>query len=176
MADALRLKPRHGGFLRAFGCGQFIRPYLDGEGPHGSPKIDPLVGAPQSDIFHHYKVSLLQSTSLDRATREEERQARREHRAIDPAQIERLAAEFIEHLPYKSSGCRYHSFVVYFSNLKRLGWVEESGVVEPSAFQDHYPKGPPRKFYRLTAAGRAAPATAWANPRLALYGAATEKR
>ena len=54
--------------------------------------------------------------------------------------------------------------------LRRLGWVELSGREEPSAFQDNYPEGPPRRYYRLTAAGRAAGDAAWANPRLALYG------
>lgn len=172
MAEPLKLKPSHGGFTRPFGCGEFIRAFLSGEGPHGSPRIDPNIGAPQADMFYAYKHALLQNTAMDRAMRQEERQARQEKRAIDPERIERLAREHLDHLPYKSSSCRYHSFVVYFSNLRRLGWVEPSGVEEPSSFQDHYSQGQPRRFYRLTAAGRAAPATAWANPYLALYGGA----
>jgi DNA-binding PadR family transcriptional regulator len=72
--------------------------------------------------------------------------------------------------PYKSTSCRFHSFVVYFSNLQRLGWVEPTGSEEPSAFQDHYPPGPPRRYFRLTDAGKAASEAAWLNPRLALYG------
>lgn len=170
MPEPLKLKPRHGGFLRAFGCAWFIWEFLLGNGPHGSSKIDPTVGAPQADIFYQYKTALIEATAMDRATREEERRARREKRLIDPDRIEELAARHAERTPYKSSSCRYHSFVVYFSNLRRLGWVEPSGIEEPSAYQDRYPDGQPRVFYRLTAKGRAASALAWANPQQALYG------
>lgn len=173
MAEPLQLKPSRGGFTRAFGCAEFIKAFLSGEGPHGSPTIDPNRGTPQADIFYHYKHALLQARALDRAVREEERQARRDRRAIDPERIELLAREQLELLPYKSTSCRYHSFVVYFSNLRRLGWVEHSGVTEPSTYQDHYSKGQPRNFYRLTAAGKAASASAWSNPYLALYGSVT---
>jgi hypothetical protein len=62
------LKPRRGGFLRPFGCGWFIREFLMGNGPHGSPHIDLATGAPQADIFHHYKEAILRATALDRAT------------------------------------------------------------------------------------------------------------
>ncbi len=73
-------------------------------------------------------------------------------------------------MPYKGNGARYHSFVIYFSNLQRLGWVEPTGKEEASAFQDHYPAGQPRKYFRLTVVGMAASDAAWANPRAALYG------
>jgi hypothetical protein len=166
----LPLKPKHGGFMRPFGCGWFIREFLLGKGPNGSPKINPDVGAPQADIFYHYKMNLLKAIALDRATRHEERQARRQKRAIDPENIERLTERYLARTPYKSTGSRYHSFVVYFSNLQRLGWVEETGREETSAFQDHYPPGPPRRYFRLTDAGRTASDGAWSNPQLALYG------
>ena len=166
----LLLRPSRGGFLRPFGCGWFIREFLLGNGPNGSPRIDPDTGSPQTDIFHHYKKALIHATALDRATREEERRARRQNRTIRPEEIEKLTEKHLARMPYKASGCRYHSFVVYFSNLQRLGWVEPSGVEEPSAFQDHYPAGPPRRYYRLTPAGRAASEAAWANPLFALYG------
>ena len=164
------LKPTRGGFLRPFGCGWFIREFLLGHGPEGRPEIDPNRGACQADIFYHYKTALLQAVALDRATRQEEKQARREKRAIDPERIEQLTERYLARLPYKTTSCRYHSFVVYFSNLQRLGWVEPSGKEEPSAFQDHYPPGPPRRYFRLTNAGRAASDAAWANPQFALYG------
>ncbi|TET39608.1 MAG: hypothetical protein E3J65_03640 [Dehalococcoidia bacterium] len=166
----LPLRPARGGFLRPFGCGWFIREFLLGNSPNGSPRIDPDVGAPQADIFYHYKMALLRAIALDRATREEERRARREKRAIRPEEIERLAERYLARFPYKARGCRYHSFVVYFSNLQRLGWVEFTGKEERSAFQDHYPPGPPRRYYRLTRAGREASDAAWSNPFLALYG------
>lgn len=164
------LKPTRGGFLRPFGCGWFIWEYLLGNGPSGSPMIDPKAGAPQADIFHHYKVALLKATALDRAARVEEKKARREKRSINPDNIDKLTERYLARMPYKASGCRYHSFVVYFSTLQRLGWVESTGREEPSAFQDNYPPGPPRKYYRLTQAGVEASDTAWANPQLALYG------
>jgi len=164
------LRPARGGFLRPFGCGWFIREFLLGHGPNGSPRIDPAIGACQADIFNHYKTALLKAIAIDRATRQEEQQARREKRAIDPERIERLTQRYLVRTPYKSTGCRYHSFVVYFSNLERLGWVEPTGREEPSAFQDHYPPGQPRRYFRLTKAGREASEAAWANPLLTLYG------
>ena len=166
----LPLKPSRGGFVRPFGCGWFIRQFLAGNGPAGSPRIDPASGAPQSDIFHYYKEAILKATAFDRATRHEERQAKREKRLISPENIEKLTEKYLAGMPYKSSACRYHSFVVYFSNLQRLGWVEPSGIEEPSAFQDHYAAGQPRRYYRLTAAGMVASEVAWANPFSALYG------
>ena len=167
---ALQLKPTRGGFLRPFGCGWFIREFLLGHGPNGSPRIDPMVGAPQADIFYHYKTALIKATAVDRATRREEKQARREKRAIDPEEIEILTERYLARIPYKTTSCRYHSFVVYFSNLARLRWVEFTGREEASAFQDHYPPGPARRYYRLTKAGQEAGDAAWANPHLALYG------
>ena len=164
------LRPKRGGFLRPFGCGWFIREYLLGSGPNGSPSINPDVGAPQADIFHHYKLALMRSIALDRATRAEEKSARRERRTINPDSIEKIAEIYLSRMPYKTQGCRYHSFVVYFSNLVRLGWVEPSGKEEPSAFQEHYPAGQPRRYFRLTSAGLRADESAWLNPQLALYG------
>jgi len=136
----------------------------------GSPAINPNEGAPQAEIFYYYKTSLIRAIALDRATREEERLAKRQKRAISPENIERFTQEHLALIPYKSTGCRYHSFVVYFSNLQRLGWVEFTGREEHSALQDNYPKGQSRKYFRLTAAGMAAPEAAWLNPLCALYG------
>ena len=168
MTEALR--PKRGGFLRPFGCAWFIKEFLMGIGPYGAPNIDPSTGAPQSEIFYHYKNALLRATAVDRATREEERRARREKRRISPERIGNLTEQYLSHLPYKTSSCNYHSFVVYFSNLQRLGWVEFTGREEQSAFQDHYPSGPSRKYFRLTQTGRDASDIAWSNPHAALYG------
>ena len=168
MVQALR--PQRGGFLRPFGCGEFIREFLLGHGTYGAPRIDQNIGAPQADIFYSYKMALRQATALDRATRHEERQARREKRSINPSNIERLTQLHLARMSYKASGCRYHSFVVYFSTLQRLGWVEATGQEELSAFQEHYPPGQPRRYYRLTPAGLHAGEEAWVNPCFALYG------
>jgi len=166
----LPLRPRRGGFLRPLGCGTFIREFLMGNAPSGSPSIDPGIGAPQADIFHYYKMARLEFTATDRATRQEERQAKRQKRAISPDNIQRIAKKKMERIHWKSSGARYHSFLIYFSNLKRLGWVEESGVEERSSLQDYYPEGQPRKFYRLTGEGMSASESEWADPYAALYG------
>jgi len=58
---------------------------------------------------------------VDRAIREEERRARREDRPINPEQIERLTEKYLTRIANKTDFCFYHSFVVYFSNLQRLG-------------------------------------------------------
>lgn len=125
---------------------------------------------PAGRCFFHYKQSLIRAIALDRAARQEEKQARRKHRRIDPEEIERLAERHLRHVPYKSTGARFHSFVVYVSNLRRLGWIEFTGKQEKSVFQDHHPPGPPRRYYRLTEAGKAAPEEAWRNHFRALYG------
>jgi hypothetical protein len=67
------LRPTRGGFLCPFKCGWFIKEYLLGHGPEGSPSINPKLGAPQSDIFKHYKLALMKATALDGATRTEEK-------------------------------------------------------------------------------------------------------
>jgi hypothetical protein len=162
------LRPTKGGFLRPFGCGWFIREFLLGNGPHNSPVIEPE-GAPQADIFYHYKQALRQVTAEDRAVRQEEKSAMKAKRPINPDNIETLAKKYLERLPYKSRGCRYHSFVTYFSTLQKLGWVEPSGIVEASAFQNNYPQGKPRIYFRLTLAGKSTPDYLWADPRKALY-------
>jgi len=53
-----------------------------GHGPNGSPEIDPSVGAPQSDICYHYKKALLKAIATDRATKQEEREAKGSKRPI----------------------------------------------------------------------------------------------
>jgi hypothetical protein len=113
------LRPKRGGFLRPFGCGWFIREFLLGRAPKGSPSIDPNVGAPQADIFYYYKMAIRRATAFDRATRAEEKRAKREKRLINPDNIERLAETYLSRMPYKAQGCRYHSFVTYFSTLQR---------------------------------------------------------
>ncbi|RJO60436.1 MAG: hypothetical protein C4542_09050 [Dehalococcoidia bacterium] len=162
------IRPRRGGFLRPFGCAWFIREYLAGNGPYASKAIDSSTGACQADIFYDYKMALIRETAMDRAIRNEEKQAKKEKRPINPENIQTLADRYAHRMPYKSHGCRYHSFVVYFSMLQRLGWVEATGREEPSAFQDNYPSGQPRKYFRLTAAGIAAPGFSWANPQRSL--------
>jgi len=166
----LPLKPARGGFLRPFGCGQFIRHFLMGNGPYGSPVIDPDVGAPQSDIFREYKLALMRATALDRATRTEEKKARKEKRSVNPDNIDILTERYLSRMPYKAQGCRSHSFTTYFSTLQKLNWVKATGREESSAFKEHYPEGQPRRYFSLTKKGREASDDDWANPHRALYG------
>lgn len=100
------LRPERGGFLRPFGCGWFIREFLLGHVPEGSPVVDPDIGSTQADIFYHYKMALRKATALDRATRMEERKARREKRSISPDNIDELAGKYLARMPYKANGCR----------------------------------------------------------------------
>jgi hypothetical protein len=165
-----QLKPTRGGFLRPFGCGQFIREFLMGNGPYGSTRINPNVGACQADIFREYKLALMRATAMDRATRTEEKKARREKRPIDPDNIDRLAERYLARMPYKAQGCRFHSFITYFALIQKLNWAEFTGREDPSAFQEHYPEGQPRKYFRLTEIGRKASDDDWSNPHRALYG------
>ena len=144
-------------------------------GPNGSARIDPNVGAPQADIFYFYKMSLRNATAYDRATRMEEKRAKREGRPIDPDRIDSLARRYLARLPYKATGARYHSFVVYFSTLRRLGWVLPTGKEEMSAFQEKYREAEPRRYFRLTDRGRAASDVDWSNPLRTLYGYSFEE-
>ena len=164
------VKPARGGFLRAFGCGIFIKHYLLGIGPFGSPSIDPVKGAHQAEIFRYYKLALMRATADDRAIRTEEKLARKENRRIDPDNIEEISEEYLSRMSYKARGCRSHSFVTYFSMPQKLEWVEPTGEKEMSHFQRKYPEGQPRIYFRLTEKGKAAPDSQWANPHKALYG------
>jgi len=166
----LPLKPVRGGFLRPFGCGLFIRDFLLGKGSYGAPAIEPEKGAPQADIFYHYKQALRQITAEDRAASQEEKRAKKAGRPINPDNIEALTTKYLERIPFKTWGCRYNSFVHYFNMPQQLAWVEKSGIIERSAFQENYAQGQPRVFYRLTDKGKLAPESQWANPHKALYG------
>jgi len=166
----LPMRPNRGGYSRPFGCGWFIREFLLGHGPEGSAVIDPDNGAPQADIFYHYKTALHRAYADDTVAWENEERIRKGKPIYTPEEYTERVAWFLSRIPYKLFKCRFHSFVVYFSNLQRLGWVEPTGFEEPSAFQDHYPPGPPRRYFRLTDGGRNASDRQWSNPLLALYG------
>ena len=69
----------------------------------------------------------------------------------------------------KFTHMRYHSFLMYFGVLKRLGWVEVTRETEPSAIQDNYPPTPERTYYRLTKKGTEDGDEIWSNPLFTLY-------
>ena len=163
------LRPARGGFIRPFGCAWFIREFLAGHAPEGSPIIDPDIGAPQTDINYQYKSALVRAIARDRAERLEEARIRRGFPAFTEEEADKVYELELKRVPHKYTRMRYHSFLVYFGMLKRLGWVEETGEMEPSTFQDNYPPGPSRIYYRLTGAGRAAADAEWSNPLFVLY-------
>ncbi len=69
----------------------------------------------------------------------------------------------------KFTHMRYHSFLMYFGVLKRLGWVEATGETENSSIQDNYPSAPNRTYYRLTPRGKRAGDKLWSYPLFTLY-------
>ena len=163
-----RLMPSRGGFLRPFGCGWFIREYLLGNGPEGSSKVNPSRGAAQADINFEYKEALARATARERAERIISRMVLS---GVDVTEEEadRIYERELKRLSRKFTHMRYHSFLMYFGVLKRLGWVEPTQETEPSAIQDNYSEAPARTYYRLTKRGVAAGTELWSNPLFTLY-------
>jgi hypothetical protein len=166
MAESLR--PVKGGFLRPFGCGWFIRQYLAGMGPEGSTKIDPLLGATQVDINYAYKESLARATARERSERIISDKVVK-NVDVSEAEAEDIYQRELKLVSRKFTHMRYHSFLMYFGVLKKLRWVEVTGVAEDSSIQDNYPNASSRIYYRLTTAGKAAGDEPWANPLFTLY-------
>ena len=170
------LRPRIGGFLRPFGTAWFIIEFLKGNGPEGSKRIDPDVGAPMTDIHFEYKSALHRAHARDAVEREEERRIKRGQPAFTEEEYRERLEYYLGRIPYKEVKMRYASFTRYFSHLKRLGWVEETGKTEPSAIQDDYPPAPSRVFYRLTNAGWKASMAEISDPVMTLYNYSKEQR
>jgi len=164
----MQLRPTRGGFLRPFGCGWFIRQFLLGNGPEGSTKIDPDIGSTQADINYEYKEALARATARERAERIISDMVLR---GVDVTEEEadKIYEHELKRLSRKFTHMRYHSFLMYFGVLKRLGWVETTDKTETSAIQDNYPAAPQRVYYRLTKTGRRAGEDLWANPLFTLY-------
>ena len=162
------LRPSRGGFLRPFGCGWFIREFLLGNGPKGSTRIDPDRGATQADINYEYKEALARATARDRAERTISRMVVG-GADVTEEEAERIYQRELKKVSRKFTHMRYHSFLMYFGVLKRLGWVEVTNETEPSAIQDNYPPAPRRVYYRLTRQGREAGDELWSNPLFTLY-------
>ena len=139
-----------------------------GRGPEGAPNIDPEVGATQADINYAYKEALARATARERA---ESTISNLVTKGTDVTEDE--AADIYQRelrkISRKFTHMRYHSFLVYFGMLKRLGWVEETGQTERSSIQDNYAPAPERVYYRLTDKGLKAADHSWSNPLFALY-------
>lgn len=170
------LRPERGGFLRPFGTAWFIIEFLKGNGPEGSRRIDPEVGAPMTDIHFEYKSALHRAHARDAVEREEERRIRRGQPAFTEEEYTERLEYYLGRIPYKELKMRYASFTRYFGHLKRLVWVEETGRTEPSAIQADYPPAPSRVFYRLTDAGRKASMAEMSDPVMTLYQYSREQR
>jgi hypothetical protein len=164
----VQLKPERGGFLRPFGCGWFIREFLMGRAPEGSPAIDPEVGATQADINYAYKEALARATARERAEIVISSMVTRGADVTDE-EADDIYQRELRRISRKFTHMRYHSFLVYFGVLKRLGWVEETGKTERSAIQDNYAPAPERVYYRLTKTGMKARDESWSNPLFTLY-------
>ncbi len=164
----MELRPTKGGFLRPFGCGWFIREFLLGKGPGGSKVIDPALGATQSDTNSEYKEALARATAREHAERVISRMVL-SGANVTEERGEEIYQRELKKVSRKFTHMRYHSFLVYFGVLKRLGWVEATGQTEPSGIQDNYPAAPNRVYYRLTPKGREAGEDLWSNPLFTLY-------
>jgi hypothetical protein len=164
----IRLAPSRGGFLRPFGCGWFIRQFLLGNGPEGSTKIDASRGAAQADINYEYKEALAKATARERAERIISNMVVK-RADVTEEEAEKIYQRELKRVSRKFTHMRYHSFLMYFGVLKRLGWVEVTEQTEPSAIQDNYPAAPERVYYRLTKVGIQAGQELWSNPLFTLY-------
>jgi hypothetical protein len=164
----IELKPSRGGFLRPFGCGWFIREFLLGNGPEGSTRIDPDRGATQADINYEYKEALAKATARDRSERIISRMVVG-GADVTEEEADKIYQRELKRVSRKFTHMRYHSFLMYFGVLKRLGWVEATKETEPSTIQDNYPAAPKRVYYRLTEKGKKAGGKLWSNPLFTLY-------
>lgn len=164
----LDIRPARGGFLRPFGCGWFIREFLMGNGPEGSRVIDLEQGAAQADINYEYKEALARATARERAEKIISRMVL-DGKDVTEEQAERIYERELKKISRKFTHMRYHSFLMYFGVLKRLGWVEVTGETETSSIQENYPPAPERTYYRLTKKGVEAGDELWSNPLFTLY-------
>jgi len=162
------LRPSRGGFLRPFGCGWFIKEFLLGKGPEGSRVIDSERGAAQADINYEYKEALARATARERAERIISCMV---VSGVDVTEekAEKIYQREMKRISRKFTHMRYHSFLMYFGVLKRLGWVETTNETEPSSIQDNYPPAPQRVYYHLTRKGIEAGDELWSNPLFTLY-------
>ncbi|MDP2730574.1 MAG: hypothetical protein Q8O55_08820 [Dehalococcoidales bacterium] len=162
---------------RPFGACQFIIEFLKGhtsisgkEGEIAIDKpIDPARGAPQVEIVRNYKLAIQQSWVQDRMTLEEEKRIRKGKPAFTTEEAEERTRVLMNR-PMNRCRMRYHSFLIYFGMLKRLGWVETTGETEQSMLQlKNLPDASPRVYYRITPGGMAASEIQVRNPLMALY-------
>ena len=164
----MRVAPSRGGFLRPFGCGWFIREFLLGNSPEGSRKIDPAFGAAQSDINYEYKEALARATAREKAERIISRMVL-DGDEVTEEQAQLIYERQLKKISRKFTHMRYHSFLVYFGVLKRLGWVETTGESEAASIQENHSEALDRIYYRLTEVGKEANEMLWSKSSLPSY-------
>lgn len=142
----------------------------------GSPIIDPDVGAPMVDIHAEYKEALFHAYAEDLVAVEEEDRMKKGLPSLTVEEAEERTRYYMERIPQRLTRMRYSSFTRYFSHLKRLGFVEETGREEPSLVQQSYPPAPPRRYFRLTEAGKRASMEELSDPIMTLYNYPRQKR
>jgi hypothetical protein len=166
MLEALR--PIRGGYIHAFGATWFIMSFLRGEGPMGTPRLDPNEGAPQVEIHSAYKLALRISIADNLAVRDIEA-AQAAGKPLTNEEEDSRRRYYRERIPRRLTRMRYSSFTNYFARLIKLGWVERTGEEEPSIPQDSWPDARPRVYYRLTAQGMALEIPQVFDPLMVLY-------
>lgn len=170
------LRPSRGGFLRPFGCALVYQGVSPWKRPVGSPKVEPNVGPPQTDIHRFYKEALFRTYAEDMIAPEEEARIRKGLPALTVEEAEEKTRYYLERIPYRLTKMRYPSFTRYFSHLKCLGYLKETGKEEPSLVQGSYPPAPTRRYFRLTEAGRVVTVIELSDPIMTLYNYPREKR
>ena len=138
-SKTVQLSPGRGGYLRLFGAAWFIREFLKGNGPEGSKVIDPRSGSVQSDTNYEYKVALARATAREHSEKKISRMVL-DGADVTEEQADEIYQREMKKVSRKFTHMRYHSFLRYFSVLKRLGWVE----ITDSPFQNHKSLGLPR--------------------------------
>ena len=110
---AMLVRPNRGGFLRPFGCGWFIREFLLGRRPEGSPSVDPHKGACQEDIFYHYKLALHRAYAEDAVAWENEERIKQGKPIYTSQEYAERVDWHLRRIPYKLHKARYHSLLSY---------------------------------------------------------------
>ncbi len=149
-------------FLRPFTAGQFLRDYLLGLGPEGSPKIDPKEGDYSEHIFFFYKEALRRAYARDAVAWENEERVRKKEEPYTTEEYAERLEWHLERIPYKLHRARFHSFYRYFHCLKQLGWIERTGREEESYIHNlGHDEAPLCRYYHLSEKGKAALEYEW---------------
>jgi hypothetical protein len=172
----MELRPTSGGIFRPFGAAWFIIEFLKGHGPEDAPKIDPIIGSTMTDIHSQYKMALHRFSARDAVKKEEWKRLRLGLSDYSEQEYKNRLVFYMSRIPRKLSKMKYASFTRYCGTMQRLGWIEKTGITEPSEIQDDHPGASPRVYYRISQKGLKVTAKELADPVQALYHYPREKR